>query len=427
MPRRGTPTEIPGISRDGTKWILRAMVTAPNGRRYEKQKQIDGAHDKAKRAEMRQLEDELEKLKEELRQQAKAEANGTSLKETVGDFAPRWLEHTATTGKTRKHVVEKRLHHLEHFILPFLGDKELRALRRSDVAAWMQSVATLRQTSDKLYGRVTLVGAWATLRAMLRRAVVLRDLERDATAGVKFDIGEHVGGESRPMRKPKETLTRDELSRILEAAKTESPDVRAMIVVQVSTGIRFCELSALEWRDINLDKACLRIERSQVEGQVGPPKTEVTRRDVYLAPAVVEALQEHRRWQVQNQVPGSSKGLVFPSNTGAYRNPALFRKPLARCCKLAGVDKHISSHCLRKTANNLLRQTNSDVVVRAMIGHSSSEMTRLYSNVDHDEKARAHASAFGDVLNLAVGLKGGSDNESHQNWVELRGRGKKNP
>ena len=69
--------------------------------------------------------------------------------------------------------------------------------------------------------------------------------------------------------------------------KPKSPDVRAMIVVQVSTGIRFCELSALEWRDINLDKACLRIERSQV----GPPKTEVTRRYVYLAPAVVDALQ----------------------------------------------------------------------------------------------------------------------------------------
>jgi integrase len=165
----------------------------------------------------------------------------------------------------------------------------------------------------------------------------------------------------------------------------------------------------LEWRDINLDAARLRIERSQVEGQVGPPKTEVTRRDVYLSPAVVEALREHRRWQVLNQVAGLSKGLVFPSNVGGYRNPALFRKPLARCCKLAGIDKHISSHCLRKTANNLLRQHNSsDVVVRAMIGHATSEMTRLYSNVGEEEKARAHANAFGDVFNIAVGLNGGN-------------------
>ncbi len=46
---------------------------------------------------------------------------------------------------------------------------------------------------------------------------------------------------------------------------------------------------------------------------------------------------------------------------------------------------------------------------------------------DHDEKARAHAAAFGAVLNLAVGLKGGIDDEPHQNWVELRSMEKKNP
>lgn len=328
--------------------------------------------------------------------------------------------HTAATGKARKHVVEKREQHLRTFILPFIGDVELRELRRSHVVNWMTNVATMRQPGGKLYSRHTLMSVWATLRAMLRRAVIMRDLERDPTLGVKFDIGNHVGGELRPDRKPKEALTREELARLLEAAKTESPDVRAMIVVQASTGMRFCEVSALEWQDVDLEHARLRIERSQVEGMVGSPKTEATRRDVYLSPAVVEALQEHRRWQVEHQVAGLSKGLVFPSSVGGYRNPALFRKPLARCCKRAGVNKNISSHCLRKTANNLLRQHNSsDVVVRAMIGHATSEMTRLYSNVGEDEKARAHAAAFGDVFDVAVGLKGGTDRESHRNSGEM--------
>ena len=416
MPKRGTPTEIPGLSRDGTKWHLRVLVKGPDGRRYERQKVIDGATGKPTRRELVALEDELERMRAELKRDAEGQVSGAPThEETVGDFAPRWIEHTAATGKARRHVVEKREQHLRTYILPFIGDVELRALRRSHVVNWMTSVATMRQPGRKLYSRHTLISVWATLRAMLRRAVIMRDLERDPTLGVKFDIGDHVGGEPRPDRRPKETLTREELARILEAAKTESPDVRAMIVVQVSTGMRFCELSALEWRDVNLDAARLRIERSQVEGQVGAPKTEVTRRDVYLSPAVVEALKEHRRWQVEQQVAGLSKGLVFPSAVGGYRNPALFRKPLARCCKLAGVDKHISSHCLRKTANNLLRQHNSsDVVVRAMIGHATSEMTRLYSNVGEDEKARAHAAAFGDVFDIAVGLKGGAAGESHE-------------
>jgi integrase len=408
MPRRGTPTEIPGITRDGTKWILRAVMKGSNGRRLERQKMIEGAHEKPKRAEMRQLEDELEKLREELRQEANAEANGMSLKETVGDFAPRWLEHTATTGKTRKHVVEKRLRHLETFILPNLGDKELRALRRSDVAAWMQSVASLRQPNGKLYGRVTLMGAWSTLRAMLRRAVILRDLEHDATSGFVFDIGEHMGGESRPEKKAKDALTLDEVGRLIEAAKDEAPDVRAMIVVQVATGMRFCEVSALEWRDIHLEQAFLRIERSQVEGSVGPPKTESTRRRVYLAETVVDVLRSHKAAQEAEPVVGELKGLVFPSKAGTYRSPAIMTKPLRRCCAIAGIDKKLSSHSLRRTANDLLRRANGDTVTRAMIGHATSEMTRLYSTVTHEERAQAHAAAFGDVLAKAVGAKGGT-------------------
>ncbi len=428
MPRRGTPTEIPGITRDGTKWILRAVVKGPNGRRYEKQKQMEGAHENTKRAEVRLLEDELEKLREELRQEAKAEAKGTSTRETVGAFAPQWLEHTATTGKTRKHVVEKRLHHLEHFILPFIGDKELRALRRSDVAAWMQAAAGLRQQSGKLYGRVTLMGAWSTLRAMLRRAVILRDLEHDPTSGIVFDIGDHMGGESRPAKKPKDALTLDEVGRLIDAAKDEALDVRAMIVVQVATGMRFCEVSALEWRDIDLEKASLRIERSQVGGVAGAPKTESTRRRVYLPDVVVEVLRSHKAEQERDPGPPCDvPGLVFPSRAGTYRTPAMLTKPLTRCCQIAGIDKRLSSHGLRRTANDLLRRANGDTVVRAMIGHATSEMTRLYSNVDHDERARAHAAAFGDVLERAVGTKGGTLVESHRELRPDRKRPKKNP
>ena len=95
-------------------------------------------------------------------------------------------------------------------------------------------------------------------------------------------------------------------------------------------------------------------------------------------------------------------GPRFPTTNGKYRSPAILTKPLQRCCAKAGIAKKLSAHCLRKTANDLLRRANGETVVRAMIGHATSEMTRLYSNVDHDEKARAHAAAFGDVLERCV-------------------------
>ena len=192
----------------------------------------------------------------------------------------------------------------------------------------------------------------------------MRDLERDPTVGIVFDIGAHVGGEQRPERAVKQSLTKEEVGRLLAAAQLESPDVRAMIVVQVATGMRFCEVSALQWDDIDTNNATLTISRSQVEGVCGPPKTESTRRAVYLAPSVVEVLLCHRAEQERH--PGACKiaGLVFPSKAGTYRTPSLLTKPLRRCCKIAGIDKHLSSHSLRRTTNDLLRRTSGDVVVR---------------------------------------------------------------
>ncbi len=50
-----------------------------------------------------------------------------------------------------------------------------------------------------------------------------------------------------------------------------------------------------------------------------------------------------------------------------------------------------------------------------MMGHATSEMTRLYSNVGPEEKAKAHAAAFGSLFTLPavgeaklVGATGGS-------------------
>ena len=211
----------------------------------------------------------------------------------------------------------------------------------------------------------------------------------------------------------KATLTARELRRVLAAASTESPDIRAMIILGFATGMRFCELSALEWQDIDLVDGSLEIRRSQVQGNVGPPKTESTRRHVYLPPEVVEVLQAHKAWQVAEEVRGLEKGLVFPSALGGYRFPQILAKPLERCCKLAKVPKRLTAHCMRKTTNNLVRQAAGDTVARAMVGHSTEEMTFRYSDVDKAERAKAHAAAFEDAFGTegkeSVGPKCGTD------------------
>ena len=420
---RGTPTGIPGVTRDGDTYIVR-LSTRVGHQRKEVQKRFQNIS----KTELRRRVSELQTQLDEDAERARL---GLKKKETLSDFAKRWLVDLAKTGRGRKPTISKHLGHLERFVLPSLGHVEVRKLRRSHLASWMATLSQRRQPSGKRKGEPyrhnSLLSVWATLRAMVRRAVVLCDLPSDPTTGMRFEVGDHVGDEARPRRRVKEVLTTKEVRALIAAAVHETPDIRAMMIVGFATGLRWAELSALEWDDIRLDAGMLRIERSQVNGHVGPPKTESTRRDVYLAPAVVDVLRAHRRWQVEKQVAGLKKGRVFPAANGRYRYPAIIVKPLARCCALAKIGKRLTAHCMRKTANNLLRQVAGDTVARAMIGHSTEEMTRLYSDVDRDERAKAHAAAFGQAFEGVVGLSGGTRSIPPETGPQDGSAEKKNP
>lgn len=71
---------------------------------------------------------------------------------------------------------------------------------------------------------------------------------------------------------------------------------------------------------------------------------------------------------------------------------------LGRCAEGAGIAKEVTSHALRRTANNLVRQTSGDLVARMITGHTTVAMTEHYSLVDADERAEALRKAFGAAL-----------------------------
>lgn len=132
--------------------------------------------------------------------------------------------------------------------------------------------------------------------------------------------------------------------------------------------------------------------------------------EVYLPLEVVEVLRQHRAWQREQEeergeIDGAVAGLVFPSRNGRYRFPAVLTKPLARCCHAAGINKRLTSHCMRVTSSNLIRQAAGDAAARAMVGHAkdSTDMTFRYSDVDKTERLAAQKAAFGEFLSTNRG------------------------
>ena len=80
------------------------------------------------------------------------------------------------------------------------------------------------------------------------------------------------------------------------------------------------ELLALEWRDIDLDRGVLRVERAVEETKAGlrikPPKTKMGRRNIGLAPDAVAMLREI----------GSGR-LSFAFNSGKAGNRLSYSRP----------------------------------------------------------------------------------------------------
>lgn len=423
MKRDTKKTPHPGIRRDGTKFTIRVAMRDPMTRRHrEKERLIEGTiHDAIKARQ---------ELRDNLSREMEAEQLGSiaverpPTNETVIEFSKRWLAHLHKTGRNRPHVLAHHVNILANFVLPSLGAMNVHEIQRGDVARWMAQLGELRHGDGKPYARDTLLSVWGTLRTMLRDALVLADLDKDPTDGVRFTA-------KGVPRKDKDVLTQTELARLLEQTKHESPDVAVMIWVGFTTGMRFGELSALTWDDVQFpeegESGVIHVRRSQVYGVVGPTKTN-SKRSVPLHPMVASMLRAHRKW-----LEGRTKSnVVFPASRSngkgsGYRFSGLLSKPLKRCASSAGIAKHVTAHTMRRTFNNLARQAAGEIVARAMTGHMTQAMTEHYSHVTLAEKSKALEAALGPLGTGVLGLPVGVDVENPNNSAETAAEKTKSP
>jgi integrase len=401
--RRGNKSIHPGIRPDGKNgFVVRMTLRNEEGLQKEREQRVKGTLTEA----IRVREDLREELLREFADEAKLRELGleraNARKEILMAYAVRWLDHVEKSGRNRKHVVEQHTEVIERFILPRLGRMEVGQITRRDVVMWMEGLGDLKTKKGEPYAKQTLANVWGTLRCMLKDALVLCNLKEDVTAGIRFRVRGKEAIE-------KDVLTRDELGRLLDATQGENPDMRAMIWVGFTTGMRFGELSALQWDDIDFAGGLIHVRKSQVKGNVGPTKTR-SRRTVPLHPVVAEMLHAHAKWQQDRRIPGRESGFLFlPTKTrttgdgdGAGSGGALrlrysnvLSKPLARCAEKAKVNKHVTPHTMPRTFNNLARQAAGEIVARSMTGHTTTAMTEHYSHVTLEEKNRALSVALG--------------------------------
>ena len=200
--------------------------------------------------------------------------------------------------------------------------------------------------------------AWALLRAMLRRAVRWGLLDRDVT---RRDV-------ALPRRRRYEPclLTVRQTRDLLRGFYGH--ELEAWLVCAVSCGLRTEEGYGLEWRDIDLRRGVIRIERGLqwVSGHecVVEPKTELSRRTLPLPRFAVNRLRE-----IRPREGGRLIGTLTPPQTA---------RAYASWCRRHGLP-HVPARNLRHSwATNALAAGADIAVVSRMLGHSDIKTTAQY-------------------------------------------------
>lgn len=167
-------------------------------------------------------------------------------------------------------------------------------------------------------------------------------------------------------------LSADEVKKVLKAC--ECPRDKALIMLMVDSGLRRSEVLTLDWEDMDIQTGVVHIQH----GKGGKS------RSVVVGAKTRRALLAYRR-----TLERTENAPLIQTVSGDRFTPNGLRSLLLRIGKRAGV--HLSPHALRRTFATLaLRAGMSPLHLQGLLGHTTLEMTRRYTQMVDDDLVDAH-------------------------------------
>jgi len=319
-------------------------------------------------------------------------------KVTVAEFLERWLTHMTTQVDARTHVgyAEK----VRKNIVPLLGQVLLTKLRSDQIeAAYTKALASGRCDGNGGLSPRTVHHLHRILKQALKQAAKWKLLAVNPCEAVDA-----------PKVEKKEMKTYD-MPQTVDALK-EMRQTRFLIAYLLAAmcGLRRGEISALRWKNVDLDACALRVV--QTARQIGTkvdykPVKNTKGRPVALSPIMVYELRAHRARQTEELlrlgIKSTGDSFVFAQPEGTPIKPGSITNEWKRL-----VGKHalpgIRFHDLRHThATAMLASGIHPKIAQERLGHSTIAITMdLYSHVMPNMQADAVAT-MDDAL-LRAGL-----------------------
>jgi integrase len=298
---------------------------------------------------------------EEYRQRAKGPTpplttdSSLTVAELVDHYAKRELcESCDKAVKVRKAYC----YIFKNYVIPRWGELSLEAVKAIDVEEWLKSINKANGTKAKIrevFGAAFRHGMRHELYPVNPIANVRQARRRTIEPSI---------------------LEPEEIASILIELKGLEP-VRTAFLVAAVMGMRRGELFGLQWEDLDVGRATLHIRRSYVDGVLGPPKTESSRRPLPIPSQALEALLTWKQRSTFTQ----PHDWVFASQLALGRHPlwpgTLWQRNVAPAIARVNINKpKLGWHSLRRSYASLLLSTGASLrVSMELMRHSTAEMT----------------------------------------------------
>jgi integrase len=272
---------------------------------------------------------------------------------------------------------------LKNYILPRWGTSKLAEMKPDPVEMWLRGLALSSKTKRNIKGILAILWTFGMKKELV-------PIGRNPMELVT--IRKQKGEKKRPLTR---SLTAEQFQALLKALEL-NPELRTMVIVTLSLGLRISETRALQWKDVDWLAKTISLERGVVKQDVDDVKTEDSARTMPLADGVIAVLTQ---WKQVSEFT-LPNDWIFASPWKLGRQPVCYSwiwENLSIAGKAAGIG-HLSSHAFRNAYRTWLDAMGTPVgVQQKMMRHADIRTTMNHYGTALKADMRKASDAVGRV------------------------------
>lgn len=301
----------------------------------------------------------------------------------TGDWIETWIEKHKAPKLAPSTLTSYRNNFRVH-IKPYVGEIALKDLTTYHIQKMLDSMGGSFSLFVKVYN---------VIHGALEKAVELRMIPKNPCKGVAYPKDD---------RKDVWALTKEEQQRLIAALDGEY--YRTMLLTYLYTGMRAGEGIPLQWKDIDLNKRTIRVNKKAIlrhdyathSGKQEIQnfcKTESSKRTIVITAGLVAILAEHKEEMKKRAaalgLEWSEDSLVFWNTRNKIVQYGNLKESLNKIYRKAGIEG-ATMHTLRHTYATRCFEAGVDIkAISDQLGHKEVKTTYdFYVHLFEDTKAK---------------------------------------